>query len=487
MSPSSALLTLILLVSAFSTSSSATALAFPAPSHISPAYGVSGEIRGPSQPLQPSQQPCSPDLHYYYGCLVPPRELVYFEANAYGIGTKLKFNISASYTLDVYVMSNTQYSALASSGSTAALYHWTTATASEVVSLPSSGQYYLIVWNDISGTTEPFELSYSTIPVDIYQGYSSPPAPVGITDYGVKNSSNALLPYEVLASQVTGSAVINSVAAYNNSAPSPYGAGLQLNVMLGVNTTTGQYVYWLQNVLRLFTNNNTAFFLSNIWNASSGVHVLDQSYISPSSHVYQSGSENFYATPTNRSQYTTPLTVRMTVAVTHSGSSAKISFGYEESQNGLPLSGKTVYYDNATISESHSVQNAAIVINGYERTPDDRFFDAEFVFAGDCCLISTTFNNMDSTLNLYYTLENGQVTVPMSVYEFGSNTGEAAYNLRTSMVQGKFQVSLGQVDFGANYIPVSVASVNLSSAIRSWMEQPFRRRRCSITSVTGMT
>lgn len=288
--------------------------------------------------------------------------------------------------------------------------------------------------------------------VNIYDLYSSPPVPTGLADYGVLNSSGTLIPYEQEASQVTGYALINGMKAYNatpTAGSSPYGAGLQLNVMLQVNTTSGQYVYWLQNTMTFYTNNDTAFFVDNIWNDSSAISGLNPFAISGVGSVY---SSEYYATGTSSFSYKTPYAVKLPIAVSRSGSSVQVSFGYQEASGGLPLPAQTTFYDRVTVTEGHPVKDAAIIVSGYHLDPSGHYFDAELVFTGDTNGALTTFTKMDSTLSITYTLTNGLVRPPISTYEFGSNTAEGSYNLETSLVQGKFHVGLGTVDFGKSFV-----------------------------------
>jgi thermopsin len=400
----------------------------------------------PSVP-PPAQSQYVLSAGYYY----------YFSTSSYGGGTQLKFSVSSTASVDVYVMDSTQYSNFVSSGSRSAIYHSTSTSVSDSVSLPSKGDYYLVIDNDVSGTGVTLDVEYTTIPVDIYRYHTSPPAPTGVVDYGVQNTSGYLFPSKQTISSVVGSAVINSVQAYNASAPamaSPYGASLQLNVMLRVNTTTSRHVYWLQDVLALFTNNQTAYVNDNIWNASERYGTLDQTLISGSGSVSPTTNQNYYGAAAYVFSYSAPLSVKLPIDVSHSGNRVSIAFGYQEGSGGGPL-GSTNFYDNATISEPAAVTDAAIVVSGYQMTPDGVYFDAELVFGGQCCGAITTFTSMDATLGISYRLSNGDTASPKAVYQFGSDTAEGAYGIRTNSAQTKFQVALGNLDLASSY-PIAV-------------------------------
>lgn len=408
---------------------------------------------------------------------LPPGHYYYFSIQSYGGGTKLKFSVGATVQVDVYVMNAAQFSGFTSQGTNSAIYHATSASLSQEVALQSAGTYYLVIDNDVSGIYASLSVAYNTVPVDVYQLISSAPAPTGIADYGVLNESGYMSPYSRAMTSVTGSAVISALQAYNATSPtgsSPYGASLQVNVMLRVNTTTGQHVYWLQNVLSLYTNNQTAYFLDNIWNASLPSGILDPVAIGGRGGVYIVGDVNYYVDATNIFTYSLPLSVKMPISVSHSGDDVMVTFGYQKGSGGSPP-GATDAYDTVTILETGLVTDAAMVVSGRSMTPAGTYFDAELVFGGQCCSAVTTFTKMDATLSLSYLLANGDVASPSSVYQFGSDTAEGAFGARTDLVQNKFQVGLGTLGFSPYSLvaptPVTI-TVSYSVSDNSQMVSP---------------
>jgi hypothetical protein len=141
----------------------------------------------------------------------------------------------------------------------------------------------------------------------------------------------------------------------------------------------------------------------------------------------------------------------MNIVVSHVGRLVAVAFGYRAAARSAQPPPTTSYYDNATIVETAAVDSAAMVVDGNKVTPDGYFFDAEFVFAGDNNGALTTFTSMSSTINLAYVFTNGESARPIALYEFGSDTAEAAYNLKVSRVEDGFHVGLGKVDFGQVY------------------------------------
>ncbi|MDG7049566.1 MAG: thermopsin family protease, partial [Nitrososphaerota archaeon] len=113
-------------------------------------------------------------------------------------------------------MNQQQFAQFRLRGTIDSLYNYTgVLTLSTTATLATAGIYELLMVNYIQTFTS-LIFSYSTIPVNIYLLYDSAPAPVGIVDYGVLNSSGVLTPYILMLSQVIGKAKIGAMQAYNS-------------------------------------------------------------------------------------------------------------------------------------------------------------------------------------------------------------------------------------------------------------------------------
>jgi thermopsin len=283
------------------------------------------------------------------------------------------------------------------------------------------------------------------------------PAPTGIADYGLTSDSGTLLASTVAARQITAQVTINDITASNPSVVPPSNSHLvtlQMNLLLRVNSTKGMQVYWVQNIAFLYTetgylgpNSHYLNFNNEIDNFSARSSGLDNSTISgtagwvfpgPPSH-YASGSPNgnYFSFPLAFSFYTNESVVPGGV---------RIMMGFDISK-GARDSG---FYDTVFIKIAN-VTGAALVVDGRSLNPIGTYYDAELVFGGPPGGYSTTFASMNSTLALIYTLADGAVTRPHSVWEFGSDTGEVATNLQTNLVNGKLVVTVGKVDLSRNY------------------------------------
>lgn len=307
-------------------------------------------------------------------------------------------------------------------------------------------------------------------PVDIHRWYASAPAPMGIVDYGIENESGYEVPYSVLADSIIGTAEIFSLGAHNGTQNlvNPYCASLQLNVILQINTTLGQEDYWLQDMADFTTNTNLLYFTDNIWNESSpNANNMTSSGVSGQGNVYNdtdNPGEYYYARSSKQwVRYDFPFGFNLPISILESANSVNVTFAYQILTNGQNSQTQDpINYDTATI-QAPGVNNASIIINGWSnQTPSGYAYDAELVFGGEFSREKTTFTEMNATLNMHYLTSNGTIITPYALYGFGSDTGEAAYNLETIMANGTYTVVLGEPNFTESYIAVPIPFVPLS-------------------------
>ncbi|MEM0173260.1 MAG: thermopsin [Sulfolobaceae archaeon] len=279
---------------------------------------------------------------------------------------------------------------------------------------------------------------YGTIMNSYYLTFSRPSA-IGIVDYGIEVSDNgSRIPYDIKYDTVFAYARIYSILAYNPNPPSgvpPYGASLQLNVILQVNTGFNTQQYWLQNVVGFDTQSNTYYYLDSIWNFTGRISILDSEKIYGFGRVFTfSNSENYYMYWLPAKKYSLPLDLTLVVKVSYNHSSVVVSFGYYNYD-------KLYWYDNVTILISRVV-SAYMLVSGRDVTGRGLPYDAEFVFAGAGNYEATTFYQMDSLLYMYY-MNNNTVILPKTLFSFSSNTAEKAYNIYTYSYKGVYRVTIG--------------------------------------------
>ncbi|MDG6930099.1 MAG: thermopsin [Nitrososphaerota archaeon] len=401
---------------------------------------------------------------------LPPHYYEYIQVNALR-GQEITLQVQASVPVSVYLMTQTQFTLFNDSGITSYLSSSSGTAVRESANAPENGNYYIVIDNRISPSEALVGYGYSLVPVDIFGVHSSPPAPVGIVDYGVENISGALVPYQVSATGIAGYAKIYSINAYNGTPPvniSPYGASLQLNVMLQVNGTQGQYVYWLQNFADFQTNNDTVSFGDNVWNASAINATLSSASINGRGGIISDMTQNesAYAYETPFRHYSLPFEFILSSSETSSPNRVTVYFSYQI--NGFAKQ----TYDTVTIHVP-GIESAALLVSGYGYTPLNNYYDAELIFAGEGNGEITTFNGMNATLNMFYTLTNGSHVEPYTVYTFGSDTEESAFNLQTVLVNGTLVVTTGETGFSQYYISRELPLPVISNNQTAPSSQPF--------------
>ncbi|HEV2226861.1 MAG TPA: thermopsin family protease [Nitrososphaerales archaeon] len=290
----------------------------------------------------------------------------------------------------------------------------------------------------------------------------SAPAPTGIADYGLTSYSGKSLTYRVSASQVTAQATIDSINASNPSvepASNSHLVSLQLNLCLLVNTTKGTQVYWVQNIAFLYTQtihgvapySQHLSFNNQIDNMSASLNSLSNSTISGTTGWVFPRPYPHYASGSPNGNYASlPLDFRFFTSEVVGPAGVWIVMGYQISNGTRDSPTSQLTYDTVHLKIAN-VTGAAFVVDGRVLNPRGTYYDAELVFGGPPGGYSTFFTSMHSTLTLTYTLTNGSVARPNSVWEFGSDTAEGASNLRTDLVNGELVVMVGNLDLYQNW------------------------------------
>ncbi|MCY0884196.1 MAG: thermopsin [Acidianus infernus] len=295
------------------------------------------------------------------------------------------------------------------------------------INLPP-GEYKVLFINNVSKT-------YVTIQIYIGDGR---PYPTGIADYGIQVVNGVVKPYVEKFDEVVGVAQIYSISAYNASLNS-YGASLQLNTVLQVNTLYGSQEYWLQNVIGFMTNTSEYRFVDNIWNLTSYPSELNSSSIIGKGYVCWFieglGINYYYGYATEWFNMSYPLNVALFIRVSTVPQGVEVLFGYINSTS-------CVIYDNVTIKVP-CVTSAYLLVSGYNTTGSRHAYDTEFVFGGEKCGEVTSFNSLNAIIYMFYV--NGKdVFTPKTLFPFGIDTAEASNNLFTVPYNGAYKVEVGE-------------------------------------------
>ncbi len=328
-------------------------------------------------------------------------------------------------------------------------------------------------WNEINITSSaPMKLYYviNATPelVDpLQQIYSKNNYSVGVVSYGLYNISSKLYPYQVRTNEIVGLVNISALTAYNPT-PQPnssvYGASLQLNV--GLNKTLR--AYWLQDVVDFNTSGDQYYLLDNIWNNTSPSANVTQGALSGGGNVSlcaSCSSHVFYVDsyPAYFINYTLPMSLKLVIFENQTPGGVMVSFGYQVLSNGTKkLIGPLIFFDHVLVAGS---SNGTLLTTPFYQTPGGgggagNYYDSELVFAGESSGENSNFNNINSTMWIYYNKSGVIVPFP-SVYTFGLSTAETATNARVvGDASGGARIVTGMPQFSADlFAPNALTNV----------------------------
>lgn len=312
--------------------------------------------------------------------------------------------------------------------------------------------------------------SYVIFPayVNPYLYELGPPTPTGVAAYGVYNDSGTIVPYTVETDSIVGFAQISQLQATDNESGSHL-CSLQENAVLQVNDTGGaSFDYWPQNVLSFDTQSSIVTYRDNVLNVTGNDAQLTNKSITgtgttrvdDNDGLIQTYYGNYDSNYTYR--YTLPQSwVLYTNETVEKGAGVLISVGERALDGATP--NEVTWFDKILIHDT-DVASAAFVVSGKAYTPagasslNGMFYDAELVFGGGAGGMAATYN-LTADLALFYS-SHGAVPFP-SVYTFGDDTAEAAYNIAVTYANGMAVAQSGTPNYGflTNDFNASLASL----------------------------
>ena len=311
-------------------------------------------------------------------------------------------------------------------------------------------------------TDESPDAAYAYIEYTIIPAYVNPlllnfgpPSPTGIAAYGLYNRSGVVTSYEVESSSIVGYADLSTLGATGNKSDD-HQASLQENTLLEVNNTDGSvYTYWPQNVLAFDTGSSIVTYRDNVLNTTGDgaqldnqtIHGVGTTSVDDVKGVNQTYYGNYDSNYTYR--YTLPQAwVLYTNETVEQGVGVVIQMGVSAIQGTDPY--EVTWFDKITIADPH-VASADLVVNGSAYTPAGSnspigsFFDAELVFGGGAGGQAATYT-LNAELALFY-WDQTLKAFP-SLYTFGVNTAESAYNIRVTYGGGVADAASGTPYYG---------------------------------------
>ncbi|MDA4135911.1 MAG: thermopsin family protease [Thaumarchaeota archaeon] len=318
------------------------------------------------------------------------------------------------------------------------------------------GLYVMGIQNDSPNTAVVY-FSYTIIPefVNPYILHFGPPSPTGIAAYGIYNNSGNITPYKIDTSSVVGFADISQLTAVDNGTNTAL-ASLQENTLLQVNNTDGaSFTYWPQNVLAFDTSVPNVTYRNNVLNVTGdNAQLTNQSIIGVGTvgGIVNGGVPQTYYGNYNSNYtytYTLPQTwVLYTNETVEQGQGVLIQMGVRALDG--PNPNRVTWFDKITI-EDPNVATADFIVNGRSYTPAGAaqpigtYYDAELVFGGGAGGEAAQFQ-VNANLALFY-LDQTLKPFP-SLYTFGDDTAEAAFNILVTNGNGVATATNGTPYYG---------------------------------------
>jgi hypothetical protein len=288
----------------------------------------------------------------------------------------------------------------------------------------------------------PSSIRHTGSPVSgpVVPGFSSPPAPMGLADFGMGTGG----PYEYATSSFESNLDLSGFSVFSPGyaafEEAPDWSTFQLNTVAVNISYPGSTVgtFWAQNVVHF--NGSELQFEDNIWNFSSLTSTLNTSTLLsyngtlvPGEFYYDFGP-SFAIRP--------PFDLRLFNNITIVGGRPALFFNYSLSNLTLTTSGS---YDrilfNGSATDLHLPQ---FQVNGSAYDPAGLLNDAEFVLGGDGGGSNANVVSFNGTETLdAWNASAGAYRSVRAAYDFGTDTAETSLGLSVYYVGAAAHLNQG--------------------------------------------
>jgi thermopsin len=259
----------------------------------------------------------------------------------------------------------------------------------------------------------------------VVPGYSAAPAPLGVADYGLQNSSGTITPYTLATTSLEGTYTPYEVTGLSQDISGPDEYGVQLNAVLNNVTLFGNstYQFWTQNVIEYSTYSSELYFVSNIWNFSGGPLGANTFYqVGPNGTV--AAPELYYGVG-GPIQVTYPFTLNLFLNSTLENGRDAVYFNFSlDSGTGFFAGSYDFAVFNSTVVGGPVTPVPEYVANGFSYNPIGLPDDFEMVMGGPGGGSNFDALNAHANFGLQYLNSTDSYTSVPSAYGYGSETGE---------------------------------------------------------------
>jgi thermopsin len=265
--------------------------------------------------------------------------------------------------------------------------------------------------------------------------HNNSPAPMGIGDFGVRNTSGTPVPYVLDSTSWEGSFTFNSGDLFYIDNDGPDVFGVQLNTVL-TNVTVGlnrSGVFWTQDVMFYQPSTGYLQFLDNIWNFSN------PSTAEPASTFYQ-----YNGTPVGGAYYydrspafnvSAPFTVHLYTNASQTNKSgitySTVRFGYHL-DDGAGITIASGIYDtvlfSSQVAQTSTPVDPHFQVNGGRLTPTNfLLYDSELMIGGPGGGSTTQAYALNASMQLqYWNASASQWQNDPTAWSSGTDTGETS-------------------------------------------------------------
>ncbi len=264
--------------------------------------------------------------------------------------------------------------------------------------------------------------------------YTSAPAPMGVTDYGLMSPSGINVPYSYNTSGFDGSAMIEGLEPFYPMGNLPYTVSIQLNTVLDHVTVQGNsdYVFWIHSVALYTPGTGTVQLVNNIWNISSPSFSLNSDSILSGNGSTVPGLFYYDVGPTLNVPST--FTLDLYVNTENVNNNNEVVFGYaiSNTESSYLTSGTydNVVFNSVAEGSSEATDPAVFHVDGFKKTPSGLLYDAELVLGGPGGGSTSAIYYANNQFKLKFQ-DSGSASytnVP-AAYNYGSNTAETVSGL----------------------------------------------------------
>ena len=294
----------------------------------------------------------------------------------------------------------------------------------------------------------------------VSQLYNIAPAPIGIGDWGVENTSGTPTPYVLQSTSWQGTVTFNTANPFNLNAEQEFGVQLNTvttNTTVAANTTN---TFWTQNVMFYTPALSEIQFLDNVWNFSTptfvepaGTFYTANGTDVASSYYYDYGPALIVPTPFTAHLYiNTSITNSTGTTVVNgvtlpAGGYSTVTFGYNVISGGVSVSHGI--YDTVVFNSTEpkgSVPLTKFMVNGGKVTNTGYLlYDAEIMIGGPGGGTTVSMQGLTGSEQLQYL--NGATSKyanAPSAWSTGTDTGETSEGISEAYsTAGTVELSAG--------------------------------------------